>query len=229
MQKAYDDDQEMTMDEILASIRRYVSPEESPKVDTAKEKSPETPLKSAPLHDFLSKPTSSVSNHPIRETNEDIVRLHVPGRTSQSTQMQFKEPSVDTTIISKQETHITTADAPYLTQPYVSPTHSNQQDQTSEKTESNLDITPQQEILLSEQSTSATVSAFSKLTAAIEQTEQQKSPTAQHTISNKLTLDQVFYELARPMIRDWLDSNLPSLVESIVEKEIERITKNIRA
>jgi uncharacterized protein len=27
------------------------------------------------------------------------------------------------------------------------------------------------------------------------------------------------------MLKDWLDANLPSLVESMVAKEIERITK----
>ena len=39
-----------------------------------------------------------------------------------------------------------------------------------------------------------------------------------------MTLDQLISELARPMIKQWLDTHLPSLVESLVNKETERIT-----
>jgi cell pole-organizing protein PopZ len=31
-------------------------------------------------------------------------------------------------------------------------------------------------------------------------------------------------EMLRPMLRDWLDANLPAIVEAMVAKEIERIT-----
>ena len=38
------------------------------------------------------------------------------------------------------------------------------------------------------------------------------------------TLEGLVREMLRPMLRDWLDQNLPSLVESMVAREIERIT-----
>lgn len=38
------------------------------------------------------------------------------------------------------------------------------------------------------------------------------------------TLEGVVRELLKPMLRDWLDSHLPQIVESMVAKEISRIT-----
>jgi uncharacterized protein len=33
-------------------------------------------------------------------------------------------------------------------------------------------------------------------------------------------------ELLRPMLKSWLDDNLPSIVERLVRAEIERVTRN---
>ena len=38
------------------------------------------------------------------------------------------------------------------------------------------------------------------------------------------TLEGLVREMIRPMLRDWLDANLPQLVESMVAREISRIT-----
>ncbi|TPG55306.1 DUF2497 domain-containing protein [Sphingomonas glacialis] len=38
------------------------------------------------------------------------------------------------------------------------------------------------------------------------------------------TLEGVVREMLRPMLRDWLDANLPTMVEAMVAREIDRIT-----
>lgn len=38
------------------------------------------------------------------------------------------------------------------------------------------------------------------------------------------TLEGMVREMLRPMLRDWLDANLPQIVEAMVSKEIERIS-----
>jgi hypothetical protein len=38
------------------------------------------------------------------------------------------------------------------------------------------------------------------------------------------TLEGLVREMLRPMLRDWLDANLPTLVETMVAREIEKIT-----
>jgi uncharacterized protein len=38
------------------------------------------------------------------------------------------------------------------------------------------------------------------------------------------TVEDLVLEALRPMLKDWLDSNLPGLVQSLVEKEIRRLS-----
>ena len=39
------------------------------------------------------------------------------------------------------------------------------------------------------------------------------------------TLEALVREMLRPMLREWLDAHLPELVERIVAREVERITR----
>ena len=43
--------------------------------------------------------------------------------------------------------------------------------------------------------------------------------------SGETSLEGLTRDLLRPMLKDWLDSHLPALVEAMVAREIERITK----
>ncbi|TWG95530.1 hypothetical protein L598_000300001340 [Mesorhizobium sp. J18] len=54
--------------------------------------------------------------------------------------------------------------------------------------------------------------AFEELNEAVEAT-------------RRRNLDQLAEEMLRPMLREWLDSNLPALVEQLVREEIERIAR----
>jgi len=47
-------------------------------------------------------------------------------------------------------------------------------------------------------------------------------------VSTGNTLDDVVRELLKPMLKEWLDANLPQLVESEVAKEIDRIRRMSR-
>ena len=58
------------------------------------------------------------------------------------------------------------------------------------------------------------------LTAAVS-----PSPTAAPApTAGGRTMEDVVLDALRPMLKDWLDTNLPSLVEAMVAKEISRIT-----
>ncbi|MCP4621046.1 MAG: DUF2497 domain-containing protein, partial [Bradyrhizobium sp.] len=43
-------------------------------------------------------------------------------------------------------------------------------------------------------------------------------------VSGADTLEGMVREMLKPMLRDWLDANLPRLVEEMVAREISRIT-----
>ena len=42
------------------------------------------------------------------------------------------------------------------------------------------------------------------------------------------TLEDLVMELMRPMLKEWLDQNLPPVVERIVQKEVERIARRVQ-
>jgi len=69
---------------------------------------------------------------------------------------------------------------------------------------------PQQ--ILSRSTVSAVESAFNSLA---------------HTVlsNNARTLEDLVKEMLRPMLKSWLDDNLPGLVERIVKAEIERVSR----
>jgi cell pole-organizing protein PopZ len=66
--------------------------------------------------------------------------------------------------------------------------------------------------LISNQTMSAVDSAFNSLA---------------HTVlgNNARTLEDLVKEMLRPMLKGWLDDNLPNLVERIVRAEIERVSR----
>jgi uncharacterized protein len=51
--------------------------------------------------------------------------------------------------------------------------------------------------------------------------------TLAHTVlvQNARTLEDLVREMLRPMLKSWLDDNLPSLVERLVRAEIERVSR----
>jgi hypothetical protein len=71
------------------------------------------------------------------------------------------------------------------------------------------------EQLLSEEAGAAVSSAFSALNGTI-------------LTGQGRTLEDVVKDMMRPMIKVWLDENLPSLVERLVKAEIERVSRGPR-
>ena len=69
---------------------------------------------------------------------------------------------------------------------------------------------PQQ--MLSRSTVSAVESAFNTLANTV-------------LSNNARTLEDLVREMLRPMLKSWLDDNLPGLVERIVKAEIERVSR----
>lgn len=71
---------------------------------------------------------------------------------------------------------------------------------------------PDEAQLLSPESSAAVDSAFATLSQAV-------------LVRNARTLEDLVGELLRPMLKSWLDENLPRLVERLVRAEIERLSR----
>jgi cell pole-organizing protein PopZ len=44
-------------------------------------------------------------------------------------------------------------------------------------------------------------------------------------VQNARTLEDLVREMLRPLLKSWLDDNLPGLVERVVRAEIERVSR----
>jgi cell pole-organizing protein PopZ len=77
-----------------------------------------------------------------------------------------------------------------------------------------------EEILLDDQKAQSLRHSFSAL-----QTLSEPGAAPQIVRSGETSLEGLTRELLRPMLKDWLDNNLPPIVEAMVEREITRITK----
>jgi len=66
--------------------------------------------------------------------------------------------------------------------------------------------------LLSANTTAAVDSAFNSLAQTV-------------LVQNSRTLDDLVREMLRPMLKAWLDDNLPTMVERLVRAEIERVSR----
>jgi cell pole-organizing protein PopZ len=66
--------------------------------------------------------------------------------------------------------------------------------------------------LVSSATTAAVDSAFNSLAHTV-------------LVQNARTLEDLVREMLRPMLKSWLDDNLPSLVERLVRAEIERVSR----
>ena len=66
--------------------------------------------------------------------------------------------------------------------------------------------------LISSQASAAVDSAFNALAQTV-------------LVQNARTLEDLVREMLRPMLKTWLDDNLPGMVERLVRAEIERVSR----
>ena len=76
-------------------------------------------------------------------------------------------------------------------------------------------VAPTSEMLISQTTDAAVAQSFGSLA---------------HTVlsQNARTIDDVVKEMLRPMLKTWLDDNLPLIVERLVRAEIERVARGGR-
>jgi cell pole-organizing protein PopZ len=82
------------------------------------------------------------------------------------------------------------------------------------------------ETLISEPAASAAGSALSALASTVEIERLASAPVTHTAFGNGArTLEDMVIELMRPLLKQWLDENLPATVDRLVQKEIERISR----
>jgi hypothetical protein len=193
-------EQEPTMEEILASIRRIINEDEDDKPAEAAAPEPE-PEPEAAAPELAAEPEPEpafeaepeLEAEPVAEPDEDDV-LELTDRVEEEPQPVSEpvSPADDLMILDREEAVPEPAPIP---EPAV------------EEEDNLVDDVP--------------ASAASGMFAALSENLRVSSDQGQ-------TLDGIVRELLRPMLKQWLDDNLPTIVEEKVQAEIERIARRRR-
>ena len=195
--------QEPTMEEILASIRRIISEDDAPAADAALATAPEPePVEEA--SPALMDATPSMQEPEPAHEEEEILDLTD----------RYEAPAAQTIG----DLDVTApADEP---EPEPFPTSFAEPERpVAREPEPSASSVPY-DSLVGESAAAASASAFAGLSAAFRQ------PEPVPTGGVGPTIDDLARSLLRPMLKDWLDANLPGIVEAAVKKEVERISRS---
>ena len=246
--------QEPSMEEILASIRRIIADDEAkpppgadkpaaaaPPPAPAKPEKPAAPAASAPAARpaaMADIPPSKIASAPAAKpaapppappppaasNNQDDIDALLNGLDETTTEEEVRPLQADGEVLELTDDMAVEAEPPPQNAfQKVDPeddlefaesagSKSTQRPPAYEPPPFEAAASPRQTQILSTTTVSAVESAFNTLA---------------HTVlsNNARTLEDLVKEMLRPMLKSWLDDNLPGLVERIVKAEIERVSR----
>lgn len=201
-------EQEPSIEEILASIRQIISDDDE----------------SRPAGD-IELPTDEKFDIPV----------HQPAVEEENKRESFAEILELTNEVESDEKVFDLSDDKFeipLSEPILEKDDSRDSDLDlsfrEEPTRKGMDMSAGQDdinALFSAPAAEATTEAFSRLLGNIPvEREENKRMYA----DGRITLEDITKDLLRPMLRQWVDDHLPSMVERLVEKELEKLARQAR-
>jgi cell pole-organizing protein PopZ len=231
--------QEPSMEEILASIRRIIADDEAKPAEKAA--GPAAPAASAPpgaappaakpaaMTDIPPAAIAAAQAAPVPEpppaagNSQDDIDAMLAGLDAATSEAEVRPPLPDGEVFDL-------TDEMVLPDPQPAPFRTVEPEDDIEFSEANAQpraqhrqpafepppiyespVAPPQQ-MLSRSTVSAVESAFNTLANTV-------------LSNNARTLEDLVKEMLRPMLKSWLDDNLPGLVERIVKAEIERVSR----
>jgi len=205
------------MEEILASIRRIIQDS-----DTAQQ-----PMDMGPDADL---PQDDIAAPVLREVEAFRAELDEPAPVEPPVAKPFASVAVEPPVFSQASNEsiqppevVATPVAP-VTEPRwsLSPDTAAADSSVSEKADAapqarvdadyDGEAADQRPAIISDGAGRKVAAAFGELSEAF-------------AASRRRSFDEMAQEMLRPMLQDWLDNNLPTLVERLVREEIERVAR----
>ncbi|BCP53446.1 hypothetical protein K32_20630 [Kaistia sp. 32K] len=196
------------MEEILASIRRIISEDDSglgalksADADNAPARLPSVPVSAADIDALFSARVNEFA--PIEPPRAEPARVELPRVELPPAPVAPSQPAVEPRMLR--------TTLPPLPEPAQAVARV-ERPAPPAPIKSATDDLPHNAPLLSQAADAAVMSAFGDLSNTV-------------LSANSRTLDDLVKEMLRPMLKNWLDSNLPPLVERLVRDEIERLSR----
>lgn len=193
---------EPSMDEILASIRKIISADSQDKTNEIR---PEA--------------NSFFASH----ESEDILDLT-------DALPEEVEKNQEPTILSEFSLNEIGEWAPPANQDvYLGETTEKSQDRGSQ-TSSYISTPPSsfEDSLLSRNTMSETMQAFHILNSLEQEKSKSSEPYTQEEMGGQ-TIENLMREMLKPLLKEWLNTHLPSLVRSVVTEQVEKIVRQTKS
>jgi cell pole-organizing protein PopZ len=205
--------QEPSMEEILASIRRIIADDDAVKSPPAPPEPPRAPpvaaaaaplrpvaaAPAAPAPEFVPLPTTAAEPS-VNETVLDEMLAGLKATTASAADAEDRA--------AKAMAGPASPSAPGFRTVEGSPEHFTEPSAAHDGPQMPFPERP----LMSAATSAAVDSAFNKLAQTVR-------------VQNARTLEDVIKDMLQPLLKSWLDGNLPGLVEQLVRAEIERISR----
>ncbi len=223
-------EQEPSIEEILASIRQIISdddegaapqadevPAAPPPVEAAEE--PVAPVTADQPEATPADPVVSEPDVPEAESEEDVLEL-----TTDMQQEADDETLLDDDIeIALAEINETLAQEP-VDDDLSDDDGGEPEPSFDEDVEEDMALGEESfEDIISEKAQSAALASMSKLASGMPVSKPKETPRHYDGV----TLEDIVRDLLHPMLREWMDDNLPPMVERIVQKELEKLSRRI--
>lgn len=198
--------QEPSMEEILASIRRIIS-EDGEEVAQAK---PEEPA-----------PEPAAAEDDVLELTDVVAETPEP-EPAEEDEMAAAMEALDSPAEEEEELPGPPAEAP---DPESLPKEDDEIELREELAAAAAAASPPPDLpegsaLISDEPAATATASLTNLVAAVDRAHATPIGQAGRTI------EDLVKEVMRPMIREWLDANLPGLVERLVAREISRLGRH---
>ena len=202
--------QEPSMEEILASIRRIIADDDAAKTPAkaAEPKPPAPPPRSA-----APRPAAPAAPAPSAANSQDDIDAMFGSLDAPDTAPAAEPAQPDILDLteameaSAAQAAGFRADVDFNETPQAPPVAN-----TVAEARRQFQQSMPERSLLAPSTTAAVDTAFNTLAQTV-------------LVKNARTLDEMVAEMLRPMLKAWLDDNLPGMVERIVRDEIERVSR----
>jgi uncharacterized protein len=194
--------QEPTMEEILASIRRIIADDDGARP---------APVPAKPAVVPVPVPTLTAAGRNDDETPRGFGNPQTPGIAANDVfERRDAAPSKPPTFAGGDPASDEMFDDPHEAE---EPAESVRPMPASAPAASSANpLAPSEAALLSPRATAAVDLAFNTLAHTV-------------LVQNARTLEDLVREMLKPMLKAWLDDNLPNMVERLVRAEIERVSR----
>jgi len=203
------------MEEILASIRRIISDGDEPDAEGGEQKAEDAEggdAKAEAGNDNKDEPADEDGDGD-EEVLDLIEKVEEPAEVAAETEEETAEADADDDLVLEDTAEELPAEE-----------LEKEEDEAMASTEETGQPTASAEGgddgLVSTAAAAASTAHFAELAKAVDREPEAKANIA---LGGGGTLEDLVKEMIRPMLKDWLDQNLPPLVDHLVRKEIQRM------